>query len=373
MDATARALRAVGRIYETALAPDAESGWMDTLRDLVGAEHAVLVRCRHGRYRWDSSRVDQALRPLVGRLVDDTIYDPVLDRIPQMRAQRLSQYLPLRDLRRNAYYNEIVRPLNGGFAASFVWGRQDARCAIAICRSAERDRDYGDGEMRLLQQALPHVRGALRVRERVGIAEAASHEADAVLDALGDGVVILDAGGAVRFVNRVARDILCGRELLTLDRRGLHAVRARDEDRLRRLLTEAERVGRTGIAEGMPTARNRIALARSGSRPPLFVTAAPAGVLPGIEASAWRPGATVVLLTDPERGRALAAEAAAAAFGLTPREAELATLLCEGGTLAEAAAGLGITAGTARQYLKSVFSKTGVHRQADLVRLFLRA
>lgn len=55
-------------------------------------------------------------------------------------------------------------------------------------------------------------------------------------------------------------------------------------------------------------------------------------------------------------------------FGLSRREAALALLLTRGQTLAQAAQDLGIAVMTARSYLRQVFRKTGVARQADLIR-----
>lgn len=53
---------------------------------------------------------------------------------------------------------------------------------------------------------------------------------------------------------------------------------------------------------------------------------------------------------------------------LSPAQAQLATLLYDGASVKQAAAKLGITEGSARQYLKKVFGKTGVRRQLDLIR-----
>ena len=55
-------------------------------------------------------------------------------------------------------------------------------------------------------------------------------------------------------------------------------------------------------------------------------------------------------------------------FGLSRREAMLASLLAGGLTVAEAALDLGISEQTARTYLRQVFEKTGVTRQTELVR-----
>lgn len=60
-------------------------------------------------------------------------------------------------------------------------------------------------------------------------------------------------------------------------------------------------------------------------------------------------------------------------FDLTPSEAQLATLLASGLTISESAERLGLTENTARTYSKIIFSKTGVGRQTELVRLILRS
>jgi DNA-binding CsgD family transcriptional regulator len=66
-------------------------------------------------------------------------------------------------------------------------------------------------------------------------------------------------------------------------------------------------------------------------------------------------------------------DAMRARFGLSPRQAKLTALLFSGRSVKEAAILLGITEGSARQYLKLIFRKTGARRQADLVRLVSRA
>ena len=54
-------------------------------------------------------------------------------------------------------------------------------------------------------------------------------------------------------------------------------------------------------------------------------------------------------------------------FGLTPAQARLAIHLVEGNSLRSSAKALGVKYETVRTYLKSVFQKTGTHRQAELV------
>lgn len=62
-----------------------------------------------------------------------------------------------------------------------------------------------------------------------------------------------------------------------------------------------------------------------------------------------------------------------ALFGLTSAEARLAAKLAQGPSLDEIATEFGIHIETARNQLKSIFLKTDIHRQSELVRLVLSA
>jgi len=59
----------------------------------------------------------------------------------------------------------------------------------------------------------------------------------------------------------------------------------------------------------------------------------------------------------------------AQALDLTPAEARLAALLARGLSIEAAAAELRVAQQTTRNQLKSIFAKTGVHRQSELVSL----
>lgn len=77
-------------------------------------------------------------------------------------------------------------------------------------------------------------------------------------------------------------------------------------------------------------------------------------------------------LRDQDRSRNAVAPAAMA-FGITPAQARLASLIVDGKDLVEAAAILGISINTARTQLKRMFKKTGSHSQPTLVRAILMA
>jgi|HubBroStandDraft_4_1064222.scaffolds.fasta_scaffold1013422_2 DNA-binding CsgD family transcriptional regulator len=63
--------------------------------------------------------------------------------------------------------------------------------------------------------------------------------------------------------------------------------------------------------------------------------------------------------------------AAGHTFGLTAAEGRLTVMLLQGTTMKEASKNLKVSPNTAQSQLKSVFSKVGVHRQAELIRVLL--
>ena len=80
-----------------------------------------------------------------------------------------------------------------------------------------------------------------------------------------------------------------------------------------------------------------------------------------------------VFISDPEQSTAPPREVLGQLFGFTPAESDLALFLAKGLSLDEASAALDIRRNTARAHLRSIFAKTGVSRQAMLVRLILNS
>jgi len=86
---------------------------------------------------------------------------------------------------------------------------------------------------------------------------------------------------------------------------------------------------------------------------------------------------TMSRLADLERAldKQLAGELDActlARFSLTPTESRVASALFKGMTVKDYAFTAGIKVSTVRFHLKQIYSKTGAHRQPDLVRILLQ-
>jgi DNA-binding CsgD family transcriptional regulator len=86
-----------------------------------------------------------------------------------------------------------------------------------------------------------------------------------------------------------------------------------------------------------------------------------------VDGEADQRGRVLVALSDPNSHTSLPPELLGKLLGLSPAESRLASALCDGSTLNEYAAHVGVAISTARYQLKQVMAKTQVHTQAQLV------
>ena len=130
-------------------------------------------------------------------------------------------------------------------------------------------------------------------------------------------------------------------------------------------------IGAAGTSDGERRAGGSMALATPGRRAPLSVTIAP--MRSERFAPVCRGRSVLVCVTDLEANVDLPEQKLRDLFALTRAEARLALALFEGLSPSEAALSFGVSPNTARVQLGHIFEKTGTNRQAELVRLMMRA
>lgn len=178
------------------------------------------------------------------------------------------------------------------------------------------------------------------------------------LDIAGLGALFLDRTGHVLDLNGQAHDMLADGRLQMRDGQ-LRGPEPQSDNALAQLITRCLLTPDLG--------GGRVQLA--GPDGPLSVQCAP---VPGNLAfpTPQRPVA-IVLVTDPKGKLRLRISALSRLYGLTRAEAELALAVVETGSRKAAAELRGVSDTTARSQLTSIFDKTGVRRQTELVRLLL--
>lgn len=191
------------------------------------------------------------------------------------------------------------------------------------------------------------------------------------------GVVIISADQTVLFANASAQAILDSGDGMELRRNALRPTRYHDAVRFHAALDAV--VAPPRHRESQRERGAMLLLERTGAERPLIAVIAPANrghasdVGAGGDADAPSSGAAaIVRLMRPETSFAHGFETICQLHGLSPVETQLVASLARGMTLGEAATSMRIKTDTARTYLKQVFAKTDMHRQTDLLQLFLR-
>jgi DNA-binding NarL/FixJ family response regulator len=259
---------------------------------------------------------------------------------------------------------ELIRALNAidaGTLSIILTGATDIATAAAAINEASVFRFYTkpcgtDALVTGITQAL--AEGARR-RASSAPAAAGATLSMAAMDRLPTGIIVVDEQARLLFANRSGAALLAAKDGLAIGADGMcRAGRPAETAELHGLIKAALATG--AIARALSVGREM------ADRPLSLVIA------PLLQAAGNEP-AVVLLVGDPDQRGLPSVEMVSRLFDLTVAEARLALALTEGHRIEDAAEMLGITQSSARTYLKRIFSKTDVTRQAELVRLILAA
>jgi DNA-binding CsgD family transcriptional regulator len=272
----------------------------------------------------------------------------------------LHHVVPPAELRRTEYYDGVLRPFGvlHGFGAC-VSKRGSDIMSFSVLRSRAKS-PYEASELVRVRALLPHLARALQVNERLSQLSRAHGAFTDGLEQLRHGVVVVDRLGRVVFANRMARTIAAQRDGLAVTRDGLVASSLSERTRLRTLIDGAVCTARgEGIGSGGAMRVTRPSL----KRPFLAVVAPLSFALDHGQPS----GLATVFLSDPEANAEPADDLLRELYGLTATETRVARAFAATGSLERVAAHLRISRDTVRWHLRSLYRKTGTHRQAALL------
>jgi DNA-binding CsgD family transcriptional regulator/PAS domain-containing protein len=257
-------------------------------------------------------------------------------------------------MKRHPYYQEFLSPHDLQYFAGVKMGAGDDLWCISIQRSAQQG-PFSPNEMRKLAALSLKLASAAALARAIGVV--AANVAVEAIEISTSAVVLLNRSGEILRLNRAAESLL-GSELRVFKRRLVshdpNATIALDRALHALLWAKAN-------AALMPP----VALPRRGKRP---ILAHPIK-LATVSASIFADCQAILVLVDLEQRPRPPQEALRTSFALTPAEARIAVQIGAGESLVSIADELGISKETARRQLASVFQKTGVNRQAELVSL----
>ncbi|WP_455288662.1 helix-turn-helix transcriptional regulator [Cupriavidus necator] len=238
-------------------------------------------------------------------------------------------------------------------------------CRFRLCRDHDGP-DFSSADKALCTALLPHLRRAVDLHSRIDVVESERTVYASAIDRMLVGMVILDESGAIIKTNAAADEILAAKDGIRVTRGGLDVEYGQENRKFQRLLRQAM-LGHLGTA---PAVMEAMSITRPSGSARLGVLIRTIPLSEWSEDNRKRP-ACVVFIRDPERKSQASHEVVRQLFDFTPAETQLALQLANGLTLDEAADELGISKNTARAHLRAIFSKTGVTRQATLVRMLL--
>ena len=210
---------------------------------------------------------------------------------------------------------------------------------------------------------IPHIQRAFRLHFQLSESAARAEEVETALNLLSTGVIFVAPQGEIVQMNSRADDLLRGKDGLLLMKGKLSASSPEESRHLQAVIKGATR---TSNGDGL-SAGGTLLVSRMDKRP-LAVTVAP---LRNTKLRLTQRAAAILFISDPDRNPELPIDLLRRCYGLTQAEARLAMILLEGQSLKEAADISGVTHNTAKSQLKSIFWKTQVKRQGELIRLFL--
>ena len=359
-------LRLVGLTYDTAM--DGRD-WTDVLKQItarIDAKSAMLRIVDYTKSQvgfFDSVGIDPAYRQAYSRhYVNVDIYRDLFETAPVGVIMRSNQIPGYEKRHKTEFFNDYQKPQDMEYVCGSVLTRNDDLTIQFGAHRSKRTRDFGQDEFDFLQTVLPHLVRAVQMRQLLAAESNRQALAEAALNQLRLGVLLMDAQARPIFVNHMAEHhIAVSNGALKLSLDGLKTRRPEDTTSLLRLIANA---ASTTAGEGLSVGGEMRIACGNGSFLQLCVVPLSRQCL-GSSFAAPSTCAGPGSVHLPWRRVALC-------YGLTPAEAKLAVQLANGGSLEEAAEYLGISIHTARTHLKAIFAKTGTRRQSELVAMLLQ-
>ena len=273
----------------------------------------------------------------------------------------LSRLVPVAYRETSPYVQEQLKPQGLTDIMGYRLLNTPARFAEIAVTKHERQGLITEREIELGALLLPHIRRAVTISNVLDAKTIERSRMAEALDALRCGVVLADARGAILHANEFGRAHAAQRRAGARGRGHPARQGSGRRDRIAAAIALAAQdeagIGKTGLAIRLT----------EPDEPAIFAHVLP---LTGSDLrTRLQPEAVAAVFIGAPPDEQDGAATTAAAYGLTPAETRVLANLLAGRTLNETAASLGVAPATAKTHLDSIFAKTGVTRQADLMRL----
>jgi DNA-binding CsgD family transcriptional regulator len=356
----------IGEIYDAVINPAQRNDVLDKIASFTGGHSGGLLS-KH------SLSTSEVLYCYVGGDPNSLqVYsesypklDPTADS-PSFGVEQVvsaTDLVPHEEFRRGRFYREWARPHGWVDVASAVIEKSATSCTFLSVVRHEANGLVDDEMRRRMALVIPHVRRALLIGKTIHRKQTEAVCFSDVLDGLSSGMILVDASGRIVHTNNAGNAILDAADFLRAVCGRLVASDLAINAALREILVAANAgdvaLGTKGIALPLTAHDGERYVAHvlpltSGAR-------RDAGLAYNAVAALFIRKAALEPFSPPE--------VIGEMYKLTPTELRVLLAIVDIGGVPEVAAALGVAVTTVKTHLSRLFEKTGVARQADLVKL----
>ena len=357
--------RLVSEVYDGAIDPKRMARALTSFRDLYGANYVTLILRV-------PDQPDMGLMIIVGDIegageVSYMTYPQThtpFNNLPLDYVFTVDDVLSPGQWEQSAYFKMFCGPQGVYHVMGADISTPDGgKLRLRITRP-KRAPAFSRHDRALCAMFLPHLRRGMQMHNLLDRSESLGELYSQAISRLSVATLVLDESGSVLRVNPVAQDLLAQADGLKLVGGRLEATYPSDNRELQRLIRSAFSPDAPKSAEAMSVTRPS-GLVNLG----LVVES-----IPSLDWAEEKGQPAALVYIRDAASKSLASELVTKQlFNLTKAETALAMELANGLSLEEAAEELNIRRNTARAHLRSIFSKTGVRRQTELVRILLNS
>lgn len=281
------------------------------------------------------------------------------ERAPLLKVLSDGDYVDAQERRTDPYFTEFCRRHDIPYICQTTLIRKDGGLIGLAVNRTQSQGEISQAQRRVFESIAPHVRSAVHMQMALE-GQGALVVSDA-LEAMSLAAFVCDANGAVRAMTPSAEALVSEGNVL-----GLSGSKLRVAERTEAAaLTDAVALAAGGLIRPSNPVSRSVVIGRNREQP---IALKVFSLKRRQHSFGFEP--TVLIVVGGSAGKAAERHICLQkVFGLTAAEADVAAKLATGSGTEAIAAQRGVSVGTVRLQIKSIFAKVGVNRRAELVAL----
>lgn len=355
----------IGDIYDAALDSSRWTSVLAKIAAYAGGQAAGLLS-KDSVSKSGNIHCQSGVDPYFVRLYAETYWK--FDPVASLHDCEVEQIVSVPDLvsydefRAGRFFREWAQPQGWLDAANAVLEKSATSCTYLSVARNEASGMVDDEMRRRMRLVVPHVRRAVRTGKVIDLSQAEAATFADILDGLSPAIFLIDADGVIVHGNAAGRAVLDKGDLL----RGVHGRLTAIDPQVDQAL-HAAFIAVNKDAETGGKGRALPMKGRAGERYVAHVLPLTAGE--NRKAGAASNAVAALFVRKAELEAEPSSEVIGRTYKLTPTELRVLRAIVNVGGVRQVAGNLGVADTTVKTHLGRLFEKTGVSRQADLVKL----